>query len=87
MSKKMGWDLFALFNYTIDPLWTFGSSNRYNNAQPGFDERQLKTNRAYFGGLKQYDALMLGSSRGTYINQHDFKTMKLFNYSIPISVL
>lgn len=73
--------LFALFNYTIDPLWTFCHSNRYNNAQPGFDERQLKTNRAYFCGLKQYDALLLGSSRVTYINQHDFKTMKVFNYA------
>ena len=73
--------LFALFNYTIDPLWTFCHSNRYNNAQPGFDERQLKTNRAYFCGLEPYDALMLGSSRVTYINQHDFKTMNVFNYA------
>jgi len=73
--------LFALFNYAIDPLWTFCHSNRYNNAQPGFDERQLKTNRAYFCGLEQYDALLLGSSRVTYINQHDFKTMNVFNYA------
>ena len=73
--------LFALFNYTIDPLWTFCHSNRWNNAQPGFDERQLKTNRAYFCGLEQYDALLLGSSRVTYINQHDFKTMRVFNYA------
>ena len=73
--------LFALFNYTIDPLWTFCHSNRYNNAQPGFNERQLKSNRAYFCGLEQYDALLLGSSRVTYINQHDFKTMKVFNYA------
>ena len=73
--------LFALFNYSIDPLWTFCHSNQYNNAQPGFNERQLKTNRAYFCGLKQYDTLLLGSSRTTYINQHDFKTMKVFNYS------
>ena len=73
--------LFALFNYTIDPLWTFCHSNKYNNAQPGFDERQQKTNRAYFCGLKQYDALLLGSSRTTYINQHDFKKMNVFNYA------
>ncbi len=73
--------LFALFNYTIDPLWTFCHSNRYNNAQPGFNERQLKSNRAYFCGLEQYDALLLGSSRTTYINQHDFKTMNVFNYA------
>ena len=72
---------FAAFNYTIDPLWTFCHSNRWNNAQPGFDERQLKTNRAYFCGLEEYDALLLGSSRVTYINQHDFKTMNVFNYA------
>lgn len=73
--------LFALFNYTIDPLWTFCHSNRFNNAQPGFNERQLKTNRAYFCGLEQYDALLLGSSRVTYINQHDFEGMNVFNYA------
>ena len=73
--------LFALFNYAIDPLWTFSNSNRFNNRQPGFDERQLKTNRAYFAGLEQYDTLLIGSSRATYINQHDFKTMIVFNYA------
>jgi len=73
--------LFALFNYSIDPLWTFCHSNRYNNAQVGFDERQQKSNRAYFCGLEQYDTLLLGSSRTTYINQHDFKTLNVFNYS------
>jgi len=73
--------LFALFNYTIDPLWTFCHSNRFNNAQPGFNERQQKTNRAYFCGLKQYNALLLGSSRTTYINQHDFKGMNVYNYA------
>ena len=72
---------FALFNYTIDPLWTFCHHNRFNNAQPGFDERQQKTNRAYFCGLKQYDTLLLGSSRTTYINQHDFTPMHVFNYA------
>ncbi len=72
---------FALFNYAIDPLWTFCHQNRFNNAQPGFDERQQKTNRAYFCGLKQYDTLLLGSSRTTYINQHDFKPLKVFNYA------
>jgi len=73
--------LFALFNWFIDPLWTFSHSNRWNNAQPGFDERQQKTNRAYFGGLEQYDTLLLGSSRVTYINQHDFKGMDVYNYA------
>ena len=71
----------ALFNYAIDPLWTFCHSNRFNNAQPGFNERQLKTNRAYFCGLDRYDTLLLGSSRVTYINQYDFKPLNVFNYA------
>jgi hypothetical protein len=73
--------LFGFFNYAIDPLWTFCHSHRYNNAQPGFDERQQKTNRAYFCGLEQYNALLLGSSRTTYINQHDFAPLRVFNYA------
>lgn len=68
-------------NFVVDPLWTFSHSNQFNNAQPGFNERQQKTNRAYFGGLEQYDTLLLGSSRSTYINQHDFVGMNVFNYA------
>jgi len=71
----------ATFNYIIDPLWTFSHSNILNNRQPGFNERQQKTNRAYFSGLKNYDTLMLGSSRTAYINQYDFKGMRVFNYA------
>ena len=71
----------AIFNFIIDPLWTFSHSNPFNNAQPGFNERQQKTNRAYFGGLEQYDTLLLGSSRTTYINQYDFVGMHVFNYA------
>ncbi|WP_457598101.1 hypothetical protein [Hydrogenimonas sp.] len=71
----------ALFNYLIDPLWCFSHSNALNNRQPGFNERQQKTNRAYFGGLEQYDTLLLGSSRTAYIDQHDFKGMSVFNYA------
>ncbi len=71
----------GVFNYAVDPLWTFCHSYRFNNAQPGFDERQQKTNRAYFCGLGSYDTLLLGSSRTTYIDQHDFAPLKVFNYA------
>jgi hypothetical protein len=71
----------VLINFTIDPLWTFDHSNKFNNAQPGFNERQQKTNRAYFSGLEKYDTLLLGSSRSTYINQYDFAGMNVFNYA------
>ena len=68
-----------LVNFIIDPLWTFNHSNQFNNAQQGFNERQQKTNRAYFVGLEKYDTLLIGSSRSTYINQHDFYNMNVFN--------
>ena len=68
-----------LFNYWMDPLWTFSHSHKYNQHQAGFNERQLKTNTMYFNGLEKYNGLLLGSSRTTYINQEDFKGMNIFN--------
>jgi len=69
----------TLFNYLMDPLWTFSHSNKYNQNQDGFNERQLKTNKMYFSSLDKYDTLLLGSSRTTYINQESFKGMSVFN--------
>ncbi|MGI6469302.1 MAG: hypothetical protein GXZ09_04155 [Syntrophomonadaceae bacterium] len=70
----------AGFNWYIDPLWLFEHSHQYNNIQAGFDERQQKTNRLAFGS-NHYDMLILGSSRVTYIDQHDFAGYKAFNYA------
>lgn len=71
----------AAFNAYVDPLWFFAHANDTNRQQIGFDERQQKTNRLAFGGFP-YDALLLGSSRTTYIDQHDFPGLKVFNYSV-----
>lgn len=71
----------AGFNYYIDPLWNFSHSNRYNTIQLSFDERQQKTNAVSFGSF-DYDTLLLGSSRVTYIDQHDFTGLKTYNYSV-----
>ncbi|WP_456364382.1 hypothetical protein [Priestia aryabhattai] len=70
------------FNYYIDPLWNFDHKNKYNDYQIGFDERQQKTN--YINSRKdfEYDSLMIGTSRVTYMNQHKFKNEKAFNYSL-----
>lgn len=73
--------LAGTFNYTIDPLWCFSHSNFLNQRQPGFNERQQKTNRLYFTGSQRYDTLLLGSSRSGYIDQHAFKDMKVYNYA------
>lgn len=67
-------------NAWVDPLWLFSHANRYNQRQWGFDERLQKTHRVRFQPF-DYDALLLGSSRSTYIDQHGFAGVKLFNYA------
>lgn len=77
--------LFAMpitvFNYIADPLWLFQHKNEWNDVQQGFNERQQKVNKLKYGEEK-YDALLLGSSRSTYINQHDFEDLKVFNFAV-----
>lgn len=68
-------------NYIIDPLWTFSHSNKFNNTQDGFDERQQKSNFIFNNGLKDFNGILLGSSRSTFINQNSFKNMTIYNYA------
>jgi hypothetical protein len=79
--------IFALFNYAMDPLWTFSHSHTFNNVQSGFNERQQKTNYVYFNKLKEYNGLILGSSRTTFVNQHSFRAMNLYNYACSSMVV
>ncbi|WP_050179788.1 hypothetical protein [Domibacillus robiginosus] len=71
----------SIINYFIDPLWTFGQKHAWNDHQAVIDERQQKTNRILFQPFS-YDTILLGSSRSTYIDQHEFKSMKVYNYSV-----
>lgn len=66
------------FNAWMDPLWLFDHQHAFNRRQTGFDERQQKINRLLFGAPR-FDALLLGSSRATYIDQHDFPGYEVFN--------
>lgn len=72
-------NIVIIINYTMDPYWTFKHSNVLNNKQIDFDERQQKTNYLYFVN-NNFDSLLLGSSRSTYIKEHHFDS-KLFNYA------
>lgn len=72
-------NVVIIINYTMDPYWTFKHSNMLNNKQIDFDERQQKTNYLYFVN-NNFDSLLLGSSRSTYIKEHHFDS-KLFNYA------
>lgn len=71
----------AGFNYYIDPLWNFRHANACNYIQKSFDERQQKTNLVHAGHF-DYDTLLLGSSRVTFINQYEFPGYHVFNYSV-----
>ena len=73
--------LVAVFNWFIDPMWTFNQSNFLTIYQNDFDERQQKINRMYFNDFK-YDALMLGSSKVTYMNQNHLPQYKAFNAAV-----
>lgn len=68
-------------NYIIDPLWLFEHSNKFNQKQGSYDERQLKTNYLYYKLGNNFDGILLGSSRATYVNHNDFSNMNIFNYS------
>ncbi|MGX2961689.1 hypothetical protein JNUCC23_20880 [Peribacillus sp. JNUCC 23] len=69
------------FNFWIDPLWNFPHKNEYNDYQVGFDERQQKTN--FINSRKfDYDSLMIGTSRVTYMDAKNFEDERVFNYSL-----
>ncbi len=98
MKKNRGWLFLTLgvialplaliggFNYYIDPLWCFNHSHKYNQIQIPFDERQQKTNRIHFGPA-DYDTLVLGSSRTTYMDQEELIGHKAYNYALSIMLL
>lgn len=73
--------LTAAFNYFMDPLWCFSLSHRYNQKQDDFNERQQKTNYVTFHDF-DYDALIIGSSTSTNIDQHKFRGIRVYNYAI-----
>ncbi|WP_078555902.1 hypothetical protein [Bacillus alkalicellulosilyticus] len=68
-------------NYIVDPLWLNNNKNQFNKLQSSFDERQQKTNHITFNDFN-YDTLIVGTSRTTYINQHEFIGLKAYNYSV-----
>ena len=74
--------LVAGINYYIDPLWSFNHTNKFNTKQLHFNERQQKANNVFFNGLNNYDGVLFGSSRTTFINQNDFYNMNIYNYAM-----
>jgi hypothetical protein len=71
----------AGINYFMDPLWCFSLSHKYNQKQDDFNERQQKTNYITFHDF-HYNAIIIGSSTSTNINQRAFKGLSVYNYAI-----
>lgn len=70
------------FNLFIDPLWISSHKNKFNYLQPGVNERLQKTSLlTYNQKIRNIDALLLGSSRTTYVDPRDFKKNTVFNYA------
>ncbi|WP_431028546.1 hypothetical protein [Lysinibacillus sp. LZ02] len=68
------------FNYYIDPLWNFDHSHEYNDFQRGHNERIQKTNWINSHHF-DFDSLMIGTSRTTYINASNFEE-RVFHYGL-----
>lgn len=71
----------AGFNYWIDPLWHYGHANAFNSIQKVTNEREQKIAMLHYG-RHDYDTLLIGSSRSTYIHPSAFEDWDVFNFSV-----
>ncbi|REB08697.1 hypothetical protein DVB69_06095 [Sporosarcina sp. BI001-red] len=68
-------------NYWIDPLWHYGHANAFNSIQKVTNEREQKIAMLHYGP-HDYDTLLIGSSRSTYIHPSAFEGWDVFNFSV-----
>lgn len=72
----------ATVNFIVDPLWTFKTTQNIDIKQKDFNERIQKTNYLAFKD-NNFNAVLLGNSRVTYIDQNDFDLgFKIYNYAV-----
>ena len=69
------------FNFWMDPLWHYGHAHDYNDVQNVIDEREQKIVQLKYRE-KDYNTLLVGSSRSTYIHPSAFEKWKVFNFSV-----
>ena len=67
-------------NWLIDPLW-YGQGNRLTGQNFAFNERISKTNQFLRTKTKNYDCLILGSSRVIMLRASQFEGENCFNYA------
>lgn len=68
------------FNFWIDPMWHFAHSHEFNDVQITINEREQKTAELLFQN-EEYDTILLGSSRSTYISPKSFEDWNVYNFS------
>ncbi|MGG0643253.1 hypothetical protein ABE021_04780 [Sporosarcina gallistercoris] len=68
-------------NYWIDPLWHYGHANAFNSIQKVTNEREQKIAMLHYGP-HDYNTLLIGSSRSTYIHPTAFEKWDVFNFSV-----
>lgn len=71
----------AGINYWIDPLWQYDHANAFNKIQKVTNEREQKISKMHYG-RHDYDTLLVGSSRSTYIHPSAFEDWDVFNFSV-----
>ena len=73
--------IISVLNYISNPLWCFNHNLKISKYKNQYNEREQKTNLLYFG-KNDYNAILMGSSRSSFINVNKSKKYNLFNYSI-----
>jgi hypothetical protein len=71
--------LIGSINSLVDPLWYF-NGNQITGINPPWNERIAKTN-LFMNHYKDYDCLLLGTSRSTLFNTDFLTQNRCFNYS------
>ena len=83
-----GLAVLVLVNAVADPMLVLPFMHRFNNRVRFINERQQKTNLLYFShyyGTKDYDGVILGSSRSSGLNPTLFQPYTVFNYAAAAS--
>jgi hypothetical protein len=68
-------------NYICDPFWITGKTHFANQHKSIVNERIQKTNLMLNNDI-DFDTILLGSSRTTFMDHHYFKHKKVFNYAV-----
>ena len=73
--------IVGCINWFVDPLW-YGNGNTVTKRNFAFNERITKTNLFLRTKHKNYDCLILGSSRAIALRTSQFSNNKCFNYAL-----